>query len=63
MNLEYYTCHRCKGRFHDPTPVEDLLAEMMQVTPPIVEDDELLRLCDDCYKVVMADLRAQGVIA
>lgn len=55
-----YVCDNCGGEFSTVWSDEEALREFDQNFPSHSRGEELVRVCDDCYKVLMAQFQAMN---
>ena len=62
---EEYTCEDCGGTFHDERSEADRLMEYQEVfTEEQRADPEgTARVCDNCYRILMAKAKEMGIVA
>lgn len=57
---ETYQCGACGGTFIRGRPDAEAITEMRQTWQPHEGDDELATVCDDCFQLLLARVRAEA---
>ena len=53
MTDNHFTCAICKGAFEKGRPHEEAASEALETFgSDVVNNDEMLLVCDDCYKLI-----------